>query len=102
MSGGFHKRHPSIVNMHTLNIGAILGVQSILHTQCDMHMVAARLGYQSAMVGTGSDNSCPGCMDRLRKCYLYLVEGSFLAGKAAWAVSGRLSTKSADYCMLVK
>ena len=79
-----------------------LGVQSILHTQCDMHMVAARLGYQGTMVGTGSTNSCPGCIDRLRKCYLYLVEGSFLAGKAALALSTRLSTESADYCVLVK
>ena len=67
-----------------------------------MHMVAARLGCQSAMVGTGLANSCPGCMDRLRKCYLYLVEGSFLAGKAAWALSGCLSTESTDYCVLVK
>ena len=42
-----------------------------------MHMVAARLGCQSAMVGTGWANSCPGCMDRLRKRYFHLVEGSF-------------------------
>ena len=39
-----------------------------------MHMVAARLGCQSAMVGTGWVNSCPGCMDRLRKHYSQLVE----------------------------
>ena len=26
---------------------------------------------------------------------------SFLAGKAAWALSGCLTTESADYCMLV-
>ena len=37
------------------------------HLQGDMHMVAARLGCQSAMVGTGWANSCPSCMDRLRK-----------------------------------
>ena len=51
-----------------------------------MHMVAARpcrLGCQSAVVGTGSANSCPGCMERLRKRYSHLVGGSFLAGKAA-------------------
>ena len=66
-----------------------------------MHMVAARLGCQSAMVGTEWANSCPGWMDRLRKCYSHLVGGSFLAGKAAWALSRCLTTESADYCMLV-
>ena len=63
-----------------------------------MHMVAARLGCQSAMVGTGWANSC---MDRLRKRGSHLVGGSFLAGKAAWALSGCLTTKSADSCMLI-
>ena len=66
-----------------------------------MHMVAARLGCQCAMVGTGWTNSCPGCMDRLRKRYTYLVVGSFLAAKAARALSRCLTTKSAEYCMLV-
>ena len=61
-----------------------------------MHMVGARLGCQSTMVGTGRANSCPGCMDRLRKCYSHLVGGSFLAGKAAWALSGCMTTESAD------
>ena len=46
-------------------------------------------------------NSCPGYMDRLRKHYSYLVGGLFLAGKAAWALSGCLTTESADHCMLV-
>ena len=32
---------------------------------------------------------------------LYFVEGSFLAGKAAWALRECLTTKSADYCVLV-
>ena len=64
-------------------------------------MVAARLGCQSAMVGTGWANSCPGRMDRLRKHYSHLVGGSFLAEKAAWALSGCLTNGSADYCMLV-
>ena len=45
------------------------------------HMVGAKLSCQSAMVGTGLANSCPGCMDRLRKHYSHLVGGSFLAGK---------------------
>ena len=66
-----------------------------------MHMVAARLGCQSAMVRTWWANSCPGCMDRLRKRYSHLVGGSFLAGKVAWTLSGCMTTKSADYCMLV-
>ena len=64
-------------------------------------MVAARLGCKSAMVGTGWASSHPGCMDRLKKRHSYLVGGSFLAGKVAWAMSGCLTTKSADYCMLV-
>ena len=66
-----------------------------------MHMVAARLGCQSAMVGIGWANCCPGGMDRLRKRYSHLVGGSFLAGKPAWAQTGCLTTESADYCMLV-
>ena len=71
------------------------------HPQGDMHMVSARLDCQSAMVGTRWANSCPGCMDRLRKCYSHLVGGSFQAWKAAWTLSGCLTTKSADYRMLV-
>ena len=66
-----------------------------------MHMVAARLGCQSAMVGTGLANSCPGCIYRLRKRYSHLVSGSFLAGKVAWTLSGCMTTESAEYCMLV-
>ena len=34
------------------------------HPQGDMHMVAARLGSESAMVGTGWANSFQGCMDK--------------------------------------
>ena len=44
--------------------------------------------------------SGPCCMNRHRKRYSRLLGGSFLAGKAAWALSGYLPT-SADYCMLV-
>ena len=40
-------------------------------------------------------------MDRLRKCHSHPGGGSFLAGKAAWALSGCLTTESANYCMLV-
>ena len=53
---------------------------------------------ERAMVGTGWANSHPCCIDRLRKYYSYLVEGSFLARKAAWALSSCLTT---DYCLLI-
>ena len=53
-------------------------------------MVAARLGCQSTMVGTGWANSRS-----------QLVGGSFLTGKAAWALSGCMTTENADYCMIV-
>ena len=43
----------------------------------------------------------PDCMDRLRKHYSHLVGGLFLARKAAWALSGCITTDSADYCMLI-
>ena len=66
-----------------------------------MHMVAARLGCQSAVVGTRWANSCPGCIDRLRKRYSHLVGGSFLAGKGAWTLSGCMTTKNADYRILI-
>ena len=61
-------------------------------------MVAAtRLGCKRAMVSTGWVNSCPGCLNGLRKGYSHLVGGSFLAEKAAWVQNGCLPTKSADY-----
>ena len=61
--------------------------------QDDIYMLAARLrlGCQSTMVGTGRRNSCPGCMDRLRKCYSHPVGGG----------GGREGTESADHCMVV-
>ena len=40
----------------------------------------------------------PDFMDRLRKHYSHLVEVWFLARKAAWAMSGCMTT---EYCMLV-
>ena len=46
-----------------------------------MHMVAARLGFEKAMVGTGRATPCPNCMDRLRKHYSHLAEGWFLQKK---------------------
>ena len=67
-----------------------------------VHMAAARLaGCKMTVVGTGWANSWPGCMSRLRKCYSHLSGGSFLAGKASWALSGCLPIESADHCMLV-
>ena len=66
-----------------------------------MHMAAARLGCKRTVVSTRYANSCPGCMSRLRKRYSHLLGGSFLAGKASRALSGCLTTKSANYCMLV-
>ena len=71
------------------------------HPQGDMHMVAARLGCERAMVGTGLGTSHPDCTDRPRKHYSHLAGGWFLARKAAWALSGCTTTYVADYCMLV-
>ena len=48
--------------------------------QGDMHMVAARLSFERAMVGTEWATSCPDCMDRLRKHYSHLV-GGLVSGK---------------------
>ena len=42
------------------------------HPQGDMHMVAARLGFEKAMVGTGRATFHPDCMDRLGKHHLTL------------------------------
>ena len=43
-----------------------------------MHMVAARLGFEKAMVDTGRATARPDCMDRLRKHFPHLAEGWFL------------------------
>ena len=51
-------------------------------------MMAARLGRERAMVGTGRATSCPDCMDRIIEHYSHLVGGWFLARKAAWALNG--------------
>ena len=56
---------------------------------------------KGAIIGTRWAHSRPGCIDRLRKRYSHLIGSSFLAWKAAWALSRCLITKSADYCMLV-
>ena len=66
------------------------------HPQGDMHMVAARLGCERDMFGTRWATSHPDCMERLRKHYSHLVEGWFLAWKAAWALSWCMTVESAD------
>ena len=53
------------------------------------------------MVDTGKATPHPDSMDRLRKHSSHLVEGWFLAKKAAWPLSGCMATDSAEYCMLV-
>ena len=47
----------------------------------DMHMVAARLGFERAMVGTGWATTHPHCMDRLGKHCSYLLQGCFWQGR---------------------
>ena len=64
-------------------------------------MVAARLGFEKAMVGTRWATPCPDCMDRLRKHYSHHAEGWLLARKAACYLSGCKATYSTDYYMLV-
>ena len=51
--------------------------------------------------GTGWAYSRPGCMSRLRKRYSHLSGGSFLAGRASWALSRFLPIENADHCMLI-
>ena len=66
-----------------------------------MHMVAARLGFEKAMVGTRWATPRPDCMDRLRKHYSHLAEDWYLARKAAWSLSGCMATNSAITCSLM-
>ena len=37
------------------------------HLQGGVHMAAARFGCKRGIAGTGWGNSCPGCVNRLRK-----------------------------------
>ena len=50
------------------------------HPQGAVHMAAARLGCNKAMVDAGWANSHPGCLNGLRKRYSHLTGGSFLEG----------------------
>ena len=59
-----------------------------------MHMVAARLGCQSVMLGTGQ--ALAAWTGLLSPC-----RGFILAGKTAWALGGCITTESADYCVLI-
>ena len=54
-----------------------------------MHMVAARLGFEKAMVGTRWATPRPDCMDRLRKHYSHLAEGRVGQGEVG-GVTGRV------------
>ena len=47
----------------------------------DKYMVAAKLGCKGAIVGTRWANSCPGCMDRLRKWGIHFWEGRLLVSE---------------------
>ena len=77
------------------------GVGGWGHPQVAVHTVAARLGFEKAMVGTGRATPHPDCMGSLRKHHSHLAEGWFLARKAAWVLSGCMTTNSADYYMLI-
>ena len=63
--------------------------------------MAARLGFEKAMVGTRRATPRPDCIDRPRKHCSHLAEGWFLERKAVWALSGCMTTDGADYCMLI-
>ena len=69
------------------------------HQYGAVHMVAARLAFEKAVVSTGRATPSPDCMDRLRKHYSHLAEDSFLA---ALALSRCMATNSADYYVLIE
>ena len=62
-----------------------------------MHMVAARHGFEGAMVGTGWTTSRSDCINRVREHHSHLVEGWLPSRKAAWALSECTTTDSIDY-----
>ena len=67
-----------------------------------MHMVAARLGFERAMVGTRWATSRLTTWTSLENTTLTLyIESWFLARKATWALSECMVINSADYYMLV-
>ena len=62
-----------IVSMGSLSAERV-GQKEVGGPQGDMHMVAARLGFEKAMVVTVWVISHPDCMDRLRNCYSHILE----------------------------
>ena len=58
-----------------------------------MYMMAAGLGCQMALVGSGWANCCFGCT---RKSYLRTVGGSFLSIKVVWALKSSLLAENVD------
>jgi len=72
------------------------------HQQGDMHMVAARLGFERGMVSTRWATSRLTTWTGLENTTLTLyIEGWFLARTATWALSECMVTSSADYYMLI-
>ena len=65
------------------------------------HMAAAGLGCKGAVFGIRKADSCPGCINALKKRYSHFVGGLFLTGKAVWVLNGCLLAKNTNYCMLV-
>ena len=59
------------------------------------------MAFKRPWLALGGASPRSDCMDRLRKHYSHPADGWFLAKKAAWALSGCMATKSADYYMLV-
>ena len=58
-------------------------------------------GYRNAMVAAELSNSSLGHTNGLRKCYSHLVEASFLAVVAIWALNGCLVGENADQCKFI-
>ena len=66
-----------------------------------MHMVAAMLGCERAMIGPAGPPLALTAWTGLQNTTLTLLDGWFLTRKAACPLNGCMTTDSADYCMLV-
>ena len=86
--------HAGSASAERMGQGEVCGV--IRRVTCTWWLVGLALKGR-AMVGTRWVTSHPEWMDRLTKHYSHLVEGWFLARKAAWGCR----TTNADYFMLV-
>ena len=71
------------------------------HPQGDMHMVAASLGSKGPRLGPGGLLLSLHAWTGLEYTAFILSGFIFSRGKPAWALSRCLTTKSADYCMLI-